>query len=183
MSSARDRIRVFFEKKVGKIVTTEQIKRVARISEFARRIRELRGDEGMEIQSLRDGKGLKPNQYKLVTLKRHPRFSHKIDKTQRSRILERNECTCRDCGLAAGDPDPLNPSRKITLHIHHIYPDGPTTNGNLKVLCHNCNEGRSNRYKPPKQNTIAVLGNISKLERKQQRIIYNILKKRFMHNK
>ena len=51
MPSARDKIRVFFKRNVGKIVTTKRLARVAGISEYARRIRELRDEEGYQIMS------------------------------------------------------------------------------------------------------------------------------------
>jgi len=60
---AKDRIRSFFEANVGKIVTTHQIREVARISEYARRIRELRDEEGMQIKSHIDRHDLKPGEY------------------------------------------------------------------------------------------------------------------------
>lgn len=44
--SAKDRIRSFLEQNVGKVVTTQEIREVAAISEYARRIRELRDEEG-----------------------------------------------------------------------------------------------------------------------------------------
>jgi 5-methylcytosine-specific restriction endonuclease McrA len=176
---ARDKIRKFFEDNVGKKVTTEQISFVAQIHDYQRRIRELRGDEGMQILSYRDRLDLKPNEYILVSMERLPRFAHKIDKTQRARILDRNGLTCAMCGITAGEPDPYNPNRKITLHIDHINPDGPTIDDNLRVLCHNCNEGRSNLAIPHTQNTLSVLRNIRRLSRDEQRRIFEELKKKF----
>lgn len=177
--SARDRIRSYLEANVGKVVTTAQISKVARISEYARRIRELRDDEGMQIESFKDRPDLKPDEYILVSLDRVPRLSHKIDKTQRARILERNGYTCSMCGLQAGDPDPYNPGRKVVLHIDHIDPDGPTVDDNLRVLCHNCNEGRGNLVVPPTPNTLTVLRTIRKLPRDEQRRVYESLKGKF----
>ena len=101
---ARDRIRKFLEDNVGIKVNTAQIARVANIHDFQRRIRELRNDEGMQILSYRDRHDLKPNEYILASLERLPRFTHKIDKAQRARILERNGLTCQMCGVTAGDP-------------------------------------------------------------------------------
>lgn len=176
---ARDKIRKYFEDNVGKKVTTEQISCVAQIHDYQRRIRELRGEEGMQILSYRDRPDLKPNEYILVSLDRLPRFAHKIDKTQRARILDRNGLTCAMCGITAGEPDPYNLDRKITLHIDHINPDGPTTDDNLRVLCHNCNEGRSNLIIPPTPNTLSVLRNIRRLPRDEQRRILEELKKKF----
>lgn len=103
---ARDRIRKFLEDNIGRIVTTEQISEVAGIRDYQRRIRELRGEEGMQILSYRDRHDLKPNEYILASMDRLPRFSHKIDKTQRARILERNGLTCSMCGVTAVEPDP-----------------------------------------------------------------------------
>lgn len=179
MPSARDKIRAFFEQRVGRIVTTRQIARVAGISEYARRIRELRDDEGMRILSHNDRHDLKPGQYVLENLDRSPRFSHKIDKTMRARILDRNGLTCSMCGATAGDPDPYRPGRTIRLHVDHIDPDGPTTDDNLRTLCNNCNEGRGNLASPPTPSTLVVLRQIRRLPRDQQRRILDDLKERF----
>jgi 5-methylcytosine-specific restriction endonuclease McrA len=179
---ARDRIRKFFEEHVGEKVNTEQISDIALIHDYQRRIRELRNDEGMQILSYRDRPDLKPNEYILISLKRAPRLSHKIDKTQRARILERNGFTCLMCGATTGDIDPYNPDRKITLHVDHIDPDGPSTDDNLRTLCHNCNEGRSNLAIPPTPNTLSILRNIRRLARNDQRRIYEELKKKFEPN-
>ena len=179
---AKPRIRKFFEDNVGRIVTTDQIAKVAGISEYARRIRELREDDGMQILSFRDRRDLKPNQYILVDLKRQPRFTHKIDKATRARILERNGLTCGMCGATAGEADPYDTSRKITLHVDHINPDGPSTDDNLRTLCHNCNEGRSNLVIPPTPNTLSVLRNIRRMARDDQMRVYEELKKKFEPN-
>ncbi len=176
---ARDEIRTFLEANVGKVVTTRQISRVAKIHDYQRRIRELRNDEGMQILSYRDRPDLKPSEYILVSLKRQPRLSHKIDKAQRARILERNGFTCLMCGATAGEPDPYNPNRRITLQVDHVDSDGPTSDDNLRTLCHNCNEGRSNLVVPPAPNTLAVLRTIRRMARNDQRSLYEELKKKF----
>lgn len=176
---ARDRIRAFFEEHIGKIVTTEQISKIAKIHDYQRRIRELRNDEGLQILSYRDRHDLKPNEYILVSLDRLPRFSHAIDKAQRARILERNGFTCGMCGVTAGELDPYNPIRKVLLHVDHINPDGKTNDDNLRVLCHNCNEGRSNLAVPPTSNTLSVIRTIRRLPRDEQRRIFEELKKKF----
>ena len=178
MSSARDKIRKFFERNVGKVVSIQQIRRVAGFSESARRIRELRDDEGMRILSHNDRADLRPGQYILESLERKPRFSHKIDKTTRARILERNGLTCAMCGSTAGDDDPYAPGRKIRLHVDHVIPDGPTKDDNLRTLCNNCNEGRGNVAIPPTPNTLSVLRQIRRLPRNQQRRIFSVLKER-----
>lgn len=92
--SARDRIRGYFEKNVGKVVTTHEIAAVAKISEYARRIRELRDDEGMQIKSFKDRDDLKPGEYILESLDRHPSIGRGISPQLRNEILERNGYTC-----------------------------------------------------------------------------------------
>ena len=160
-------------------MATGQIRRLAGVSEYARRIRELRDDEGMRIMSHNDRHDLKPGEYILESLERAPRFSHKIDKTMRARILERNGLTCGMCGTMAGDADSYSPGRKIRLHVDHIDPDGPTVDDNLRTLCNNCNEGRSNLAMPPTPNTLSLLRQIRRLPRDQQRRIFDMLKARF----
>ena len=176
---SKDKIRQFFEEHVGKVLTTAQIRELTQVSEYARRIRELRDDEGMQIISHNDRTDLKPGEYVLLSLERKPRFSHKIDKVQRARILERNGLTCAMCGATAGDPDPYMPGRKIRLHVDHIDPDGPAIDENLRVLCNNCNEGRSNLAIPPAPNTISILRQIRKLPRGEQNRILEELRKKF----
>ncbi len=65
---ARDKIRELFLANVGKILTTKRIRKVAAISEYARRIRELRDEEGYQIKSHLDRPDLKPGEYVLETL-------------------------------------------------------------------------------------------------------------------
>lgn len=48
--SAKDRIRAYFELKPNDTITREEIQIVSGISEYARRIRELRNEERMDIQ-------------------------------------------------------------------------------------------------------------------------------------
>ncbi len=177
---AKEKIRKYLEERVGKIVTTHDIAKVANIREYARRIRELRDDDGMQILSHNDNVELKPGEYILMTLERRPRFTHKIDKTQRARILERNGLTCSMCGATAGDPDPYDFLKKMRLHVDHIDPDGPADDDNLRVLCNNCNEGRGNISVPPAPNTLGILRQIRRLPRKEQERVLNELSKKLI---
>ena len=178
---ARDKIRKYFIDNVGKIVTTKQIRKVAGISEYARRIRELRDEEGYQIMSHNDRADLKPGQYVLETTKRNPVVSRNISPQLRNEILERNGYTCQRCGAGAGDLDPYNPGRKIRLHIDHIKPisqGGRDTKDNLSVLCSACNQGKSN-VQPPSETALNILAKIRKLGRSEQMEIYDFLKRKF----
>ena len=176
---ARDRIRDFFEANIGKIVTTHQISKVARIRDYQRRIRELRNDEGLQIQSHIDRHDLKPGEYILETNKLLPVVGHGMSPQLRNEILERNGFTCRLCGAGAGDQDEYNPSRKIRLHIDHVVPKsqgGNDSKDNLRVLCSTCNHARSN-IQTPSESAVNLITRIRKVRRSVQREVYNALKK------
>lgn len=176
--SARDRIRKFFQDNVGRVVTTHEIREVAGISEYARRIRELRDEEGLQIKSHRDRLDLKPGEYILETLTLKPALERTISPRLRSEILERNGFTCRECGSGANEVDPTNPSRRIRLHIDHEIPisqGGTDDPSNLRVLCSACNEGKSNLI-PASESAKNLLARIRKSSRSVQMEVYKHLK-------
>jgi hypothetical protein len=178
---ARDKIRQFFEANVGRILTTQQIREVAGISEYGRRIRELRDEEGLQIKSHVDRGDLKPGEYVLETLERKPVIGRGISPPLRIEILERNGFTCQLCGSGPGDPDPFNPNRKVRLHIDHVKPisqGGTNDKNNLRVVCSACNQGRSN-IQLPSETVLNILARIRRLSKTSQREIYEKLGKRF----
>ena len=137
---------------IGETVTSRQLQKASGwAAEWARRVRELRDEEGYQILSHKDRADLKPGQYILTTDKRQPAFARGISKETRAYVLNRNGFTCQSCGLAASDPDPFHPDRRIRLTLGHIIDkskggsDEPT---NLKAICTNCNEGLQNTALP-----------------------------------
>lgn len=178
---ARDRIREFFISNVGRVVTTQKIRRVGGISEYARRLRELRDEEGYQIKSHVDRADLKPGQYILETLELKPVVSRTISPQLRTEILERNGFTCQRCGSGPGDQDPFNPDRKVRLHVDHILPisqGGTDDRANLRVLCSACNQGRRD-VQAPSETALNVLAKIRKLSKGEQKEIYDFLKAKF----
>jgi HNH endonuclease len=146
--SARDLLREYFLKNVGKILEGEKLRKVSGdISEWARRVRELRDEEGYKILSHNDRSDLKPGQYVLVDLKPEPAFARDISKETRALVLDRNGFTCQMCGAAAGETHPYDPSKKTRLHLGHILDKshgGTDDITNLRAICSVCNEGASN---------------------------------------
>jgi len=179
---ARDRLRKHFLAHVGQVIGSETLRSIARISEWARRVRELRDEEGYDIQTHNDRDDLKPGQYVLVSAKPRPRIARGIRPDQRSRILERNGFTCQACGAGAGEQDPVDPRKRIRLQVDHIKPlseGGSNEDSNLRVVCSACNKGRSNLFIPPHKQTINVLKVVRIQPRDVQLEILAFLKRKF----
>lgn len=178
--SARDRIRKFFEENVGKVVTTHDLSNVAGIRDYQRRIRELQ--YGIKIRSHVDRADLKPGEYMLESLDLDPAIGRGISTQLRNKILERNGYTCQHCGTSAHDMDDLASGKKVRLHIDHIVPisqGGTNDPDNLRVLCSNCNHGRSN-VQALGETALNVLARLQKSSRAVRMEVFEALKKEFM---
>lgn len=155
-SGARQRILELFLSRVGQKVTKEEIIEVAHISEWARRIREIRDELGYQVLSHKDRPGeLKPGEYILATDEpRETAKARKIGKDQWYRILDRDSHRCVSCGREPGDQHPINHDRTVRLVVDHIVPisiaeeEGidPYGDENLQTLCDACNEGKWNKF-------------------------------------
>lgn len=145
---ARDKLREFFLANVGRVVEWEELREAAGgITEWARRVRELRNEEGLQILTNNDLSDLKPGQYLLNDPKPVPAFQRGISKQVRSLVLDRNGFTCQMCGAVAGEPHPYDECRKTRLHIGHIVDKsmgGTDDISNLRAICSVCNEGARN---------------------------------------
>lgn len=181
--SAKDRIRVLFLANIGKVVNSEQIREAAQISEWARRVRELRDEEGWPILSNNDSSQLKPGEYLLKEMPRESRsveFSRAISSRLRAQVLDRNGFTCQMCGLSPGDTDPFT-GRPVRLHVGHIKDKslgGKDELANLRTLCSTCNQGAKN-VTSLKPDTIWLLAQVRRASRDVQREVYDWLRKVF----
>ncbi len=149
---ARALLRAHFLANVGKIMDSHELRAVSGdISEWARRVRELRTEEGYRILTHNDRSDLKPGQYLLETAKPQPAFERAISKETRALVLDRNGFTCQMCGAVAGEPHPYDPTRKTRLHLGHIIDKsmgGTDDATNLRAICSVCNEGAANLTLP-----------------------------------
>lgn len=144
---ARAKLRNYLTSHAGQVLDSNTLREVAGTSEWARRLRELRDEEGLDIASHNDDSSLRPGQYILKTLHPRPHFERAISKETRSFVLDRNGFTCQQCGAGAGEPHPHDPSRKTRLHIGHIIDKsmgGADDPANLRAICSICNEGLAN---------------------------------------
>jgi hypothetical protein len=147
-SGARAKLRAHFLGNVGRVMASEELREVAGgISEWARRVRELRTEEGYQILTHNDRSELKPGEYLLETSKPVPAFERGISKETRAFVLDRNGFTCQMCGAVAGEPHPFDATRKTRLHIGHVIDKslgGSDDASNLRAICSVCKEGASN---------------------------------------
>lgn len=182
---SKERIRRFLRANIGRIITSIEIRDAAgtEVSEWARRVRELREDEGWEIITHNDNAGLKPGQYMLKEAppeKSPVVFSRSISSKLRAEVLDRNGFTCQMCGLSPGEIDPST-GRKVRLHIGHIVDKsigGKDELSNLRTLCSTCNQGAKNitTVKPP---AIWLLSQIRRAGQEEQLAVLNFLLKKF----
>ncbi len=145
---ARKKLREHFLSNIGRKMNSDELREVAGgITEWGRRVRELRTEEGYQIKTHNDRSDLKPGEYVLESAKPQPAFERAISKETRALVLDRNGFTCQMCGAVAGEPHPYDSSRKTRLHIGHIIDKsqgGTDEPSNLRALCSVCNEGASN---------------------------------------
>ncbi|MFJ2753135.1 HNH endonuclease [Streptomyces sp. NPDC087297] len=112
----------------------EQLAHIAGIQDWPRRMRELE-EEGWEMVSNVDDRGLPPGSYRLASLKKRPTRVRRAIKL-RYEILARDKKTCQDCSRAG---------QGVELQIHHILPvhrGGDNDRDNLVTLCVECHSGR-----------------------------------------
>jgi len=148
---AKERIRQFLLANIGNVVTSIQVRDAAGVgvSEWARRVRELRENEKWPILTHNDSINLKPGQYLLEELppeKSSVKFSRPISAKLRAEILDRNRFTCQMCGHSPGEIDSVT-GRKVRLHIGQINDKsrgGKEELSNLRTLCSTCNRGAKN---------------------------------------
>jgi hypothetical protein len=182
---SKERIRQFFLANIGNVVTSIQVRDAAGadVSEWARRLRELREDEHWPILTHNDRADLKPNEY---LLKEKPpekppvNFSKPISAKLRAEVLDRNGFTCQMCGKCPGEIDP-DTGRKVRLHIGHIKDKslgGKDELQNLRALCSTCNQGAKN-ITAVKPDTIWLLGQVRRCDMEAQRAVYEWLRRKF----
>lgn len=182
---SKARIRQFFLANIGTVVTSIQVRDAAGagVSEWARRVRELREDENWPILTHNDSADLKPGQYLLKELPPElsaVKFTRGISAKLRAEVLDRNGFTCQMCGLTPGDIDPAT-GRKVRLHIGHIKDKslgGKDELSNLRALCSTCNQGAKNvtSVKPP---ALWLLSQIRRAGQDEQLAVLDWLRKKF----
>ena len=185
-SGGRAKLRRFLLEHVGQVFDSATLKEVASgSSEWGRRVRELRNEEGFDIQTHNDRSDLKPGQYILVSAKPKPAFERGISKETRAFVLDRNGFTCQMCGAAAGEPHPYDHGRKTRLHLGHVRDKsmgGDDSPNNLRAICSVCNEGASN-LTLNRPDAIKLIAQVRRAPAKDQLDVLDWLVKKFPDRK
>lgn len=182
--SAKSRIRQYFRDHAGEVVTAAQLQAVAQpVSEWARRVRELRDEEGWPIHTNHDTQDLKPGEYMLMgepPAARDSAFVRGISQKLRAQVLDRDGSTCQMCGKTTGEIDP-DTGRPVRLHIGHIVDKsfgGKDELANLRTLCSTCNQGAKN-ITTEKPSSIWLLSQVRRAGNGEQRAVYDWLKSKY----
>jgi len=140
--SMRDKILKFLRNNVGAEVSGEELRYVAdNRSEWARRVRELRTEQGWPIATQNEGRPDLPiGVYVLEENKQAQAHDRRIKDTVRRAVLVRDKYSCRKCGWNKDKMDPADPRH---LEVHHEVPHiegGANTADNLVTLCNICHD-------------------------------------------
>lgn len=130
---SQSRILQFLLENVGSVVTTEELAYVSNDkSEFGRRTRELRTEQGYSIATRFTGRpDLAPGQYVLQSAERiaEPHDRHISEHVKRA-VYERDSNACRICGWNMGVWIADDP-RILELHHVEVHADGGRTTSKI----------------------------------------------------
>lgn len=139
-SGVRDKLLEFLKLNVGRAVRGEELRYVANgKSEWARRVRELRTQEGWAVSTCTSGRpDLDVGTYVLENLDQAPAHDRKIPDEVRGAVLMRDRHTCTVCGWKHANWNTSDP-RHLELHhaVHHAK-GGANSEANLVTLCTVC---------------------------------------------
>jgi 5-methylcytosine-specific restriction endonuclease McrA len=182
--SVKQRLRDYLLANKGVVVTSTQLAQVASpASEWARRLRELRDEEGWPISSHHDSSDLRPGEYLLTSeppLDRPKAFQRTLSQRTRAEVLDRDGSTCRMCGLCPDDIDPQT-GRPCRMHIGHIVDKslgGTDELDNLRTLCSSCNQGAKN-LTMERPSTLWLITQVRRSGLEEQRAVLKWLVEKF----
>lgn len=137
-AGVRDKLLRFFKANVGKPITSEELRYVAgNVSEWARRTRELRTEDGWPVVTRTSGDPSLPvGVYVLMRDEQAPAHDRHIPEIVRREVMRRDNWSCRwkDCGWPHGFPD--TDHRYLEAHhITHHAKGGENSVQNLVTLC------------------------------------------------
>lgn len=143
-AGVKGKILEYLRENVGKKITGEELKYLANgKSEWSRRVRELRTEDGWPIVTRNSGMpDLPVGVYLLESDKQAEVHDRRIPDITRVKVLERDSYSCKSCGWSYANANLADRTRtQIELHHieHHIH-GGKNTEENLISLCNICHD-------------------------------------------
>jgi hypothetical protein len=143
--SVTEKIIEYFRKNVGQQITCEELKYLAKDKkEWARRVRELRTEQGWPIVTRNSGReDLAIGVYVLEEDRQAYEHDRSIPDLVRVKVLNRDEHKCTECGWSRSLLSPDDPRKMLELHHRQHHRDmGGNTAENLLTLCNVCHDER-----------------------------------------
>ena len=123
---------------MGNVVTGEELKYLARNnSTWARRVRELRTEDGWQILTKMQGRpDLQVGEYLMEDDRQAQPHDRNIPDSVRVAVLERDKFACVHCGWTRDQLSPDDPRKFLELHHVEEHVDGGSNEAdNLVALC------------------------------------------------
>jgi len=140
--SAQDRMLEYLRANVEKPVMGEELRYVAKnASEWARRVRELRTQQGWPVATRNTGRpDLPVGYYILQSNRQSPEHDRAIPDPERGEVLRRDQYQCTNCSWSHTVYNPSDP-RHLELHHKEFHiKGGSNKKENLITLCTTCHD-------------------------------------------
>ncbi len=139
---SRDKILRYLRENVGRAVTNEELRYVAgNQTEWARRVRELRSEQGWPIATRTHGRpDLDVGVYVLQADRQSPAHDRNIPDALRREVLRRDAYRCSQCGWSHDEWNPSDPRHLELHHVRHLARGGGNVGENLRTLCTVCHD-------------------------------------------
>lgn len=141
--SVKDKLLKYFRENVTRNITGEELKYLAKMaSEWPRRVRELRTEEGWPIVTRTSGDRSMPvGVYRLESDRQTIRHDRRIPDPVRVEVLTRDEFKCRQCSWERSQTQDDDPRSLLELHHIEQHVDGGENEAsNLITLCNVCHD-------------------------------------------
>lgn len=139
--SARDKILLFLRENVGVSVSGEEISYVAKITDWPRRVRELRTEYGWPVVTKQTGRpDLSVGVYLLEMDRQAPVHDRLIPDPVRVAVLRRDSYQCLQCSWHISEWNKADPRILELHHKKHHAKGGDNTEENLITLCNICHD-------------------------------------------
>lgn len=141
--AVKDKILEYLRANVGKQITGEELRYLANDrKEWARRIRELRTEDGWPISTKNSGRrDLPVGVYVLEEDRQGQPHDRKIPDPVRVKVLERDKFSCQECGWKREALTPDDPRKMLELHHKKFHQFGGENDANnLVTLCNVCHD-------------------------------------------